>query len=134
MPIRTFSRKRTCEPFWPGDLPLVVLGIKLWSVRGEGTVRVMKCIILASVWASNSRLQRHLNGPKNARNVCPTVQESMKTSPHIFYKEFVHIRDVAKKLTRLVKIVCYNPRKWPDTDVFAKTHMRTLLARRPAHP
>jgi hypothetical protein len=25
---------------------------------------VMKCIILASVWASNSRFQRHLNGLK----------------------------------------------------------------------
>jgi hypothetical protein len=55
----------------------------------------------------------------------------MKISANVFYMEFVHIRDVAKKLTRLVKIMCYNPRKWPDTDVFAKTHLRTLLARRP---
>jgi hypothetical protein len=61
-PKRTFSSKRTCEPYRPGDLPLVVLGIKLWSVRGGGTVRVTKCIILTSVWASNYRLQRHLNG------------------------------------------------------------------------
>jgi hypothetical protein len=27
----------------------VVLRLKLWSVRGEGTVRVTKCVILASV-------------------------------------------------------------------------------------
>jgi hypothetical protein len=44
--------------------------------------------------------------------------------------EFVHIKCVAKKLTRVLKIVCYNPRKWPETDVFAKTHLQTLLARR----
>jgi hypothetical protein len=63
-PKQTFSRKRTCEPFWPGDLLRVVLCIKLWSVRGGGTVRMMKLIILASMWATNSPLQRHLNGPK----------------------------------------------------------------------
>jgi hypothetical protein len=28
---------------------LVELCLKLWSVRGEGTVRVTKCVILASV-------------------------------------------------------------------------------------
>jgi hypothetical protein len=52
-----FSRKRTCEPFWPGDLPLVVLCIKLWSVRGGGTSRVTNCIILASVWEVNPSCQ-----------------------------------------------------------------------------
>jgi hypothetical protein len=40
----------------------------------------------------------------------------------------VHIRDVAKKLTRVLKIVCYYPGKWSETDVFAKTHLQTLLA------
>jgi hypothetical protein len=59
---------------------------------------VTKCIILASVWVSNYRVHRHLNGPKKARNVYPTVQKSMKTSPNVFYKEYVHIRDVAKKI------------------------------------
>jgi hypothetical protein len=53
----------------------------------------------------------------------------MKTSPNVFYKESVHIRDVAKKkLTRVLKIVCYNPRKWPEMDVFTKTELQTLLA------
>jgi hypothetical protein len=36
-----------------------------------------------------------------------------------------------KNLTRVLKIVCYNPRKWPETDVFVKTHLQTRLARRP---
>jgi hypothetical protein len=59
---------------------LVVLGLKLWSVRGEGTVRVTKCVILASVWASNcllgmvkkwhvKGLERGPYGPKINRNL-----------------------------------------------------------------
>jgi hypothetical protein len=79
---------------------------------------VSKFIIVSSVWASKYQLQRHLNGPKKALNVNPWVQKSMKTSPNVFYKEYVPIRDVANKLTRVLKIVCYNPRKWPKTDVF----------------
>jgi hypothetical protein len=62
-----FSRKCTCKPFWPRDLRLVVLCIKLWSVHGGGTVRVSKFIIVSSVWSSNYQLQRHLNGLKKAR-------------------------------------------------------------------
>ena len=91
--------KTHLRTLWPGDLPLVVLCIKLWSERGGGTVRVSKFTIVASVWASNSQLQRHLIGPKKARNVYHTVQKSTKTSPNVFYKESVHIWDVAKKLT-----------------------------------
>jgi hypothetical protein len=91
---------------------------------------VKKCIILASIWESNFQFQRHLNGPKKAHNVYLTVQKSMKTSSNVFYKESVHIQDVAIKLTRVLKIMCYNSRKWPETDVFAKTHVKTLLARR----
>jgi hypothetical protein len=113
-----FSRKHTCKPFWPRDLRLEVLCIKLWSVHGGGTVRVSKFIIVSSVWSSNYQLQRHLNGLKKARNMKSRVQKSMKTSPNVFYMEYVHIRDVANKLTRVLKIVCYNPRKWPKTDVF----------------
>jgi hypothetical protein len=42
---------------------LVVLCLKLWSVRGGGTVRVTKCVILSSRMVdSNSRLERHRNG------------------------------------------------------------------------
>jgi hypothetical protein len=46
-PKRTFSRKnRTRLARRP---ILMVLCLKLWSVRGGGTVRVTKCVILASV-------------------------------------------------------------------------------------
>jgi hypothetical protein len=113
-----FPRKCTCKPFWPWEIPLVLLCVKLWSIRGGGIVRVSEFIIVASVWASNSRWQRHLHGPKKAQNVNPMVKKSMKTSPNVFYKDSVHIRDVAKKLTQVLKIVCYNPRKWHETDVF----------------
>jgi hypothetical protein len=95
---RTFSRKCSCKPFWTGDIPLVLLCIKLWSVLGGGTITVTKCIILASVWKSNSRLQRHLNGSKKARNVHHRIQKSMKMSLNFFYKDSIHIRDVAKKI------------------------------------
>jgi hypothetical protein len=83
-PKGTFSRKRTCKPIWPGDMPLVLLCIKLWSVHGGGAVRVTKCIIMASVWESNSRFQWHLNGPKKARSVYPIVQKPTKTLPNVF--------------------------------------------------
>jgi hypothetical protein len=66
-----FRENAPANPFWPGDLPLALLCIKLWSVCGGGTVRVMKCIILASVWARDSRFQRHLNGPKKATKLVP---------------------------------------------------------------
>jgi hypothetical protein len=43
---------------------LVVLCLKLWSVRGGGTVRVTKRVILSSgMVGSNSRLERQRNGP-----------------------------------------------------------------------
>jgi hypothetical protein len=41
----------------------VVLCLKLWSVRGEGTVRVTKCVILASIWASNCLLGKATKRP-----------------------------------------------------------------------
>jgi hypothetical protein len=78
-----------------------------------------------------SQVQRHLNGPKKARNVKARVQKSMKTSPNVFYKESVHIQDVAKKLTRALKIVCYDPRKWPEVDIFREN---ALLNSKPFWP
>jgi hypothetical protein len=45
-PKRTFSRKCTCKPIWPKAITLVVLCIKLWLVRGGGTVRLTN----ASFW------------------------------------------------------------------------------------
>jgi hypothetical protein len=51
-PKRTFSRKNKIRNRLARRPTLVVLCLKLWSVRGEGTVGVTKCVILASVWAS----------------------------------------------------------------------------------
>jgi hypothetical protein len=57
-------------------LPLVLLCITLWLVRGGGTVRVTKCIILTSVWVSNYRFHMHLNGPKSPETC--TLQSKKK--------------------------------------------------------
>jgi hypothetical protein len=48
-----------------------------------------------------------------------------------FTRSLCTSRMLQKKVTRVLKIVCYNPRKWLETDDFVKTHLRTLLARRP---
>jgi hypothetical protein len=122
-----FSRKRTCKRFWPVHIPLVLLCIKLWSVRGGGTVRMMKCIILASVWASNSWFQRHLNGPKKARNMYPTVQKSVKTSPNVFYKDSVHIRDVDKKIDSSAENCVLITRENGLRLTFSRKHTYTLF-------
>jgi hypothetical protein len=42
---------------------LVVLCLKLWTVCGGGTIRVTKCVILASVWASNCLLGKVTKWP-----------------------------------------------------------------------
>jgi hypothetical protein len=43
---------------------LVVLCLKLWSVRGGGNIRVTKCVLLTSGMVdSNSRLERQRNVP-----------------------------------------------------------------------
>jgi hypothetical protein len=53
----------------------------------------------------------------------------MKTSSNVFRRS-LSTSGVLQKKTLVLKIVCYKPRKWPETDVFAKTHLQTLLARR----
>jgi hypothetical protein len=52
-PKRTFLRKNKIRTRLARRPTLVVLCLKLWSLRGEGTVRLTKCVILSSVWASN---------------------------------------------------------------------------------
>jgi hypothetical protein len=79
-PKRSFSRKNKIRTRLARRPTLVVLCLKLWSVRGEGIVRVTKCVILASVWASNfllgkvtkwpvKGLERAPYGPKINRNL-----------------------------------------------------------------
>jgi hypothetical protein len=60
---RTFSRKNKIRTRLARRPTLVVLCLKLWSVRGEGTIQVMKCVILASVWASNCLLGKATKRP-----------------------------------------------------------------------
>jgi hypothetical protein len=62
-PKRMFSRKNKIWTRLAWRPTLVVLCLKLWSVRGEGTVRVTKCVILASVWASNCLLGKVMKWP-----------------------------------------------------------------------
>jgi hypothetical protein len=62
-PKRTFSRKNKIRTSLARRPTLVVLCLKLWSVRGEGTDRVTKCVIQASVWASNCLLGKVTKWP-----------------------------------------------------------------------
>jgi hypothetical protein len=62
-PKRTFSRKNKIRTRLARRPTLVVLCVKLWSVRGEGTIRVTKCVILASVWGSNFLLGKVMKWP-----------------------------------------------------------------------
>jgi hypothetical protein len=55
-PKRTFSGKNKIRTRLAQRPTLVVLCLKLWSVRGGGTIRVTICVILASIWASNCLL------------------------------------------------------------------------------
>jgi hypothetical protein len=79
-PKRTFSRKNKIRTHLTRRPTLVVLCLKLWSVYEEGTVRVTKYVIPASVWASNcvlgnvtkwpvKGLERGPYGPKINRNL-----------------------------------------------------------------
>jgi hypothetical protein len=62
-PKRTFSRKKKIRTRLARRPTLAGLCLKLWSERGEGTVRVTKCVILASVWASNFLLGKVTKWP-----------------------------------------------------------------------
>jgi hypothetical protein len=87
---------------------------------------VMKCIILASFCARNSRFQRHLNGPKKATKRIPLGPKINQNLAKCLVEGVCAHLGCCKKSTRVLKIVCYNPRKWPATDVFAKTQLQTF--------
>jgi hypothetical protein len=119
-PKRTFSRKNKIRNRLARKPTLVVLCLKLWSVRAEGSVGVTKCVILASVWASKfllgkltkwpvKGLERGPYGPKINRNLIKSHLQVFCDNPGGF-----------KKLAQVPKTVCYSSRKSPGTDVFAK--------------
>jgi hypothetical protein len=96
-PKRTFSQKNKIWTRLARRPTLVVLCLKLWSVRGEGTVRVEKCVILASVWASNfllgkatkrpvKGLERGPYGPKINRNLIKCHLQVFCDNPGGFQK------------------------------------------------
>jgi hypothetical protein len=119
-PKRTFSRKNKIPTHLSRRPTLVVLCLKLWSVRGEGTIRVTKCVILASVWASNfllgkvtkwpvKGLERRPYGPKINRNLIKCHLQVFRYNPGGFQK----IGPSAEN-----RVLC--SRKSPETDVFRK--------------
>jgi hypothetical protein len=119
-PKRTISRKNKIRTRLARSTTLVALCLKLWSVRGEGTVRVTKCVILPSVWASNCLLGEVTKWPVKGLERGPYGPKINRNLINVIYKYFVTIREVFKKLARVPKTVCYSSRKSPKTDVFAK--------------
>jgi hypothetical protein len=96
-PKQKFSQKNKIRTRLAWRPTLVVLCLKLWSVRGEGTVRVKKCVILASVWASNfllgkvtkwpvKGLGRGPYGPKINRNLIKCHLQVFCDNPGGFQK------------------------------------------------
>jgi hypothetical protein len=60
---RTFSGKNKIRTHLARRPTLVVLCLTMWSAHGGGTVRVTKCVILASIWASNCLLGKATKRP-----------------------------------------------------------------------
>jgi hypothetical protein len=96
-PKRTFSGKNKIPTHLARRPTLVVLCLKLWSARGGGTVRVTKCVILASIWASNcllgkatkrpvKGLERGPYGPKINRNLIKCHLQGFCDNPGGFQK------------------------------------------------
>jgi hypothetical protein len=94
---RTFPGKNKIRTRLARRPTLVVLCLKLWSVLGEGIVRVTKCVILASVWASNFLLgkvtkrlvkgvERGPYGPKINRNLIKRHLQVFCDNPGGFQK------------------------------------------------
>jgi hypothetical protein len=109
----------------------VVLCLKLWSVREGGTVRVTKCVIVASVWASNCMLgkvtkwpvkgqERGPYGPKINGNLIKCHLQRFCDNQGGFKKNWPRCR-------KPCAIAHENRPKW----TFSRKKIRTLLARRP---
>jgi hypothetical protein len=119
-PKRTFSRKNKIRTRLARRPTLVVLCLKLCSVRGEGTVRVTKCVILASVWASNFLLGKTTKRPVKGQERGPNGPKINRNLIKCHLQVFCDNPGGSKKLAQVPKTVCYSSRKSPETDVFAK--------------
>jgi hypothetical protein len=98
---RTFSRKNKIRTRLARRPTLVVLCLKLWSIRGGGTVRVMKCVILASVWASNCLLRKATKTTRKRPGTW-TLWSKNKWKPHIMSS------------TRILWQSVRFPKSWPE--------------------
>jgi hypothetical protein len=96
-PKRMFSGKNKIRTHLAWRPTLVVLCLKLWSARGGGTVWVTKCVILASIWASNclpgkvtkwpvKGLERGPYGPKINLNLIKCHLQVFCDNPGVFQK------------------------------------------------
>jgi hypothetical protein len=119
-PKRTFSRKNKIRSRPARKPTLVVLCLKLWSVRGEGTVGVTKCVILASVRASKFLLVKLTKWPVKGLERGPYGPKINRNLIKCHLQVFCDNQGGFQKLARVPKTVCYSSRKSPETDVFAK--------------
>jgi hypothetical protein len=94
---RTFLGKNKIRTRLARRPTLVVLCLKLWSARGGGTIRVTKCVIVASIWASNyligkatkrpvKDLERGPYGPKIKGNLIKCYLQGFCDNPGGFQK------------------------------------------------
>jgi hypothetical protein len=94
---RTFSRKNKIRTRLARRPTLMVLCLKLWSACGGGTVRVTKCVILATIWARNcllgkatkrpvKGLERGPYGPKINGNLIKCHLQGFSDNPGGFQK------------------------------------------------
>jgi hypothetical protein len=116
-PKRTFSGKNEIQTRLAQRPTLVVLCPKLWSVHGEGTIRVTKCVILASIWASNcllgkktkrpvKGLKRGLYGPKINGNLIKCHLQGFCDNPGGFTK-IGPGAEIVSKLTKIAWNGCF---------------------------
>jgi hypothetical protein len=131
-PKRTFSRKNKIRTRLARRPALVVLFLKLWSARGGGTVLVTKCVILASVWATNcllgratkrpvKGLERGPYGSKINKNLIKCHLQGFSDNPGGFQK-------IGPGAENRVLIAHENR---PKRTFSRKNKIRTRLARRP---
>jgi hypothetical protein len=117
---RTFSRKKI-RTHLARRPTLVVLCLKLWSVRGEGTVRVMKYVIFSSVWASNCVLGKVTKWPVKGLERGPYGRKINRNLIKCHLKVFCDNPGGFQKIGPGAEYrVLYSSRKSPETDVFAK--------------
>jgi hypothetical protein len=121
-PKRTCWRKNKILPRLAWRPTLVVLCLKLWSVRGERTVRVMKYVILACVWASNcllgkvtkwpiKGLERGPNGPKINRNLIKCHLQGFCDNSGGFQKIGPSAENRVLELTKITQNRCFRKKK-----------------------